>query len=1366
MNTKRKLLVSITYLLLTIFYAKVALAFSISGKVVDESNIPLANIWVNAYSESTGFSGGTRTLSDGTYNFVLEAASDYLVVAWSDDYIRKFYPDTQYYNEAELLDLTGDNITNINFILKTGNKIEGILTDVSGSPLSGIHVHCFSEKEKVEGFCKSKSDGTYIINTASASDYRVIAWSDDYVMKFYDDALDYMDATLVDNTGGNVTGINFSLFSGNTISGKVTDKNGTPLAEINIDAFSEKLKAGGHGFTDEDGNYAINLSPSDDYIVVVRVREYIKVFYDNSTNWERATKVDISEEDAAGINFTLNKGNIIAGKVEGQGQKPLAFAGIFVHSKTKGFASGTFTFEDGTYSINVPPAGDYRVVAHADGYVEEFYDGVHSPEEASLVDTESGDQLNINFSLEKGHSISGKVTDTAGNPLTDIDVGAFSESSKSGGGILTDSNGNYKINLLPASDYIVRTFSENYITFFYNNTTKWNEAELIDLTQGDTTGINFTLSKGNNISGKVTDKNGTAIKNIDVGAFSESTGSHAHSRTKNDGTYSLMTTPAKDYVVEVFSKDYVNIFYNQTTVWDKAEKIDTTSGDISGIDFILTGGNKISGTVTDIDNNPLSGIDIHAFSDSTNNHAHNITESDGKYILTVIPAGDYVIAAESYDYLRQYYNNVYKFDDAEKIDVSQGSRENINFVLMKGSVISGMITDIDEVPLKNIGVNAFSESTGTGHFTLSKEDGNYKLMVYPASDYIVNTHSDNYITLFYNQVMDYMKATKIDVTGGDSTGINFKLSKGHKISGTVTDTSQNPVFADVFAFRKSNPQMSQGTCTDESGIYSLMVVPAPDYIAGARAEGYQDNFYPGVINPDNAEILDITSQDKENINFTLIPLEVPPITGSMPSSVKKKSPVITSSGTGIILGGVYDSSTGEGLDRVRVSSNSGGAAISIGGLYFMEVPAGICTVSAYLNGYNSSSKSEVTVNSGETTSVDFILETTSETGSISGTITDSGTGAGISGVTVKSESGEYSTTTDTSGNYTLNNIKEGLYKLTVSKSNYLSTYKSNIKVSALEETTANFSLTANLDVGSIKGRVLDSESQSGISDAVISTGNGLYSAESDDEGDYLLDGIPEGTYTIKVSATSYASKTVENISVGSDEITALDITLTYKNYSPYEPKNPYPSDGAKEQRINLTLRWIGGDPNPGDTVKYDLYFGTEENPSIYATSLNTERYAIPEKLLYSTIYYWKIVSRDQLGEETEGSVWSFTTKEEKLNCPAEEVFGKNSPEVELLRNLRDKLLTQTKEGRKIIDGYYKNGDEITKILRENQGIEKLIQDTFLGNMNIFYDIVYSNKGVEKISEIPGIHEILIRMEEFAGSELKAYLEFIKNRVVH
>jgi C1A family cysteine protease len=103
-----------------------------------------------------------------------------------------------------------------------------------------------------------------------------------------------------------------------------------------------------------------------------------------------------------------------------------------------------------------------------------------------------------------------------------------------------------------------------------------------------------------------------------------------------------------------------------------------------------------------------------------------------------------------------------------------------------------------------------------------------------------------------------------------------------------------------------------------------------------------------------------------------------------------------------------------------------------------------------------------------------------------------------------------------------------------------------------------------------------------------------------------------------------------------------------EQYLPAPLQNPSPGQGATNIESNCELQWDGGDPNDGDLVSYDIYFGTTPSPpylttiGTYPAAQNRLYYVLPS-LELNTRYYWKIDAVDSRGAKREGTVWSFST---------------------------------------------------------------------------------------------------------------------------
>ena len=68
------------------------------------------------------------------------------------------------------------------------------------------------------------------------------------------------------------------------------------------------------------------------------------------------------------------------------------------------------------------------------------------------------------------------------------------------------------------------------------------------------------------------------------------------------------------------------------------------------------------------------------------------------------------------------------------------------------------------------------------------------------------------------------------------------------------------------------------------------------------------------------------------------------------------------------------------------------------------------------------------------------------------------------------------------------------------------------------------------------------------------------------------------------------------------------------------------------------ISWTGGDPNPGNTVTYEVYFGTANPPATKVITQSAMTYDPPGNLLQCTTYYWKIIAKDSTNLTTPGPV--------------------------------------------------------------------------------------------------------------------------------
>ncbi|MEO5346677.1 MAG: carboxypeptidase-like regulatory domain-containing protein, partial [Magnetococcus sp. YQC-9] len=229
----------------------------------------------------------------------------------------------------------------LKIVVGGGITIQGSVKDgTNGLANIWVNAHAVGGGEGQEG--ASKSDGTFsILIPAPASGstvwYEIAPWSDRYLMP--DPLLVSVTASgvsgvyaidkakSVDSTGlykpvagsriGMATTVDFTISTGKTISGRVTDASNNGLPWTWIDFHTQDGGKYFGAFSDENGNYSLTVAPSQSYVGVIwgGKGQYRTTFYKNAAKESDATPIVVGTSDLAGIDFQLDSGSKISGTV-------------------------------------------------------------------------------------------------------------------------------------------------------------------------------------------------------------------------------------------------------------------------------------------------------------------------------------------------------------------------------------------------------------------------------------------------------------------------------------------------------------------------------------------------------------------------------------------------------------------------------------------------------------------------------------------------------------------------------------------------------------------------------------------------------------------------------------------------------------------------------------------------------------------------------------------------------------------------------------------------------------------------------------------------------------------------------------------
>lgn len=240
------------------------------------------------------------------------------------------------------------------------------------------------------------------------------------------------------------------------------------------------------------------------------------------------------------------------------------------------------------------------------------------------------------------------------------------------------------------------------------------------------------------IAGTVTDQAGVPLAGIWVDACEYDNEFEPFCRsaeTNEEGMYVIATLPEGDYRVSAGGGYYQQEVYRDPDSDD--ERVGVLNGQITeDIDFALSPGGAIAGTITDDAGNPLEFIfvEVCEYYNEEPNCAGAESNESGQYEVGGLPAGEYRVRSGGGEWAIEYYNEQVNHQDATPVPVVVGATTpNIDFTLALGGWISGTVYGPGGEPLGGIGVDI----EGGGFGTCTDENGEYTLEGLPLGTYTV-----------------------------------------------------------------------------------------------------------------------------------------------------------------------------------------------------------------------------------------------------------------------------------------------------------------------------------------------------------------------------------------------------------------------------------------------------------------------------------------------------------------------------------------------------------------------------------------------------------------------------------------------------
>jgi hypothetical protein len=229
------------------------------------------------------------------------------------------------------------------------------------------------------------------------------------------------------------------------------------------------------------------------------------------------------------------------------------------------------------------------------------------------------------------------------------------------------------------------------------------------------------------------------------------------------------------------------------------------------------------------------------------------------------------------------------------------------------AAIVGRVTNLETGgPLRRALIRITSPTLPSDRRISTNSDGRYEVRDLPAGEYSLKAGRGGYLTLAYGQRRPGEVGKPLQLGEGQTVkAIDFALPRMGVISGRVVDDTGEPIAkVSVWAMQFGRHQgarklipfivpeeglwLGGHAITDESGQYSLVLPPGEFVVRGQSREtwplesdttqvfGYPPSFYPGVIEPTEAQRIKVgVGQEVGNIDFALVPARTSRVSGTV-----------------------------------------------------------------------------------------------------------------------------------------------------------------------------------------------------------------------------------------------------------------------------------------------------------------------------------------------------------------------------------------------------------------------------------------------------------------------------------------------------
>ncbi len=1083
---------------------------TILGTVADASGKPVAGVIVTAEDAAA------ESDAQGAFRLTgIPAGSHRVQAFWKENFAAR----------KDAVRAAKGQEVRANLTLKPGSSISGsVIEEATRRPVAGVRISAYAAtgfrgfaQRRAERSVRTDSHGRFRLGGLAAARYSVEAAKEGF-----------LSASIAGVTAGGQSAppANLALRRAASISGRVTDEKGLPVAAARVRITREMgprrlLRGMASNPASVLGNQGIPTASDGTFRLRGLAPERNLSLEAAKTGYATARKpgVSVKAGDALkDVTLIVRRGLEARGRVVDAAGQPVSGAEIRAVHREEGLMGrarfqmrvmglqqdnpDAVTGADGSFTVKGLEEGEYTVAVSKEGFARKT---IPSAEVKA-----SGENVWPPITLTSGAPIAGMVHDGTGAPIPGaqifaIDIGSAGRPANS----TSDGEGRFRLEGFTAERPILLSVSATgYAPVQKNVTPPAPDLAIVLKSAGTVRGrvedadtqkpvTDFTISRSGPRGGP-----GGGIQIALRGAGDQTFQS-------DDGSFELTDVPPGKWTVRATAAGYRSAEVAGVEVGEGETK--------EGVNLSLKKGGTLAGRVTDPRGTPVANASVSWHPSESQGGGMGAmvarmmgggpggstsTDADGHYQFDGLPDGRVTVTASHPDYL----------DASREFDPSKDSAADLS--LGTGASISGNVVGTDGssgVPGALVQLNEEGDSGGGfggGNSDSTRTDGGGGFLFdhLAAGRYKVTASGNTGVSVAKEVVV---------AESQQMSGVVVQIATGALLHGTVSGLPSGQLGGVRVVASAAN--YSDATQTDDSGAYSLHDVPS-----GVVRLQATTSFLSGRSTSKTIEIPDGSTDFLADIAFQGTSRLAGRVTrGDRPQS-------------GLFVIAMPDP------PQPNVGRSSG--QTDDNGSYALEgLNDGNYQVT--VNGQGVSYRREFAV-SGDT-SGDIALPTIS----VTGTVTESGSGIPLEGVTVQAQTGRETQTfamkqgtSDSSGHYFIDDVDPGSYLLTAQKADYQE--KSQNLTVGSDDAQADFALDRGTGLGIQAGDGLTGLPLRGISVLAYGAGgtvafSGTVSLDSSGRGE--LASLGPGVYSLYVFSNGYSPRSFPSVQVPSP---TLAVALT------------------------------------------------------------------------------------------------------------------------------------------------------------------------------------------------------------------------------